>query len=98
MTSCSALRRVSCAAGVLLVSVSWPSLAADTGASSALAATLKELRASAAKGAAGAPPIVAALKDSRAAVRAAAVQLLPAAKGTSAVADVAPLVDDKEES
>lgn len=61
-------------------------------------ARLREIRALAAKGQTSAPALAAALKDPQPPVRAAAIDLLASVKGRAAVADIAPLVDDAEES
>jgi len=60
--------------------------------------TIAELAALAAKGPQGAPALVAALKDQRAPVRAAAIEMLAKLKGRAAVPDIAPLVGDPEDS
>ena len=59
---------------------------------------IEELKAHAATGQKGARALVAALKDQRAPVRVAAIEMLATLKGRAAVPDIAPLVDDREDS
>src|SRR5262249_17974169 len=61
-------------------------------------ARISELRAIAAKGPAGAAELTEALKDTRAPVRAAAIQLLAQSRGAAAARDIAPLTADPEDA
>ena len=59
---------------------------------------IEELKAHAATGQKGARALVAALKDQRAPVRAAAIEMLAKLQGRAAIPDIAPLVGDPEDS